>query len=75
MNIACGLQNTTKILNDDLLNIYEGALAEQFVGQEIVSTNVSSLYYWSRNSRNSSAEVDYIVSKNGEVIPIDIPAD
>lgn len=72
MNIACGLQNTTKILNDDLLNIYEGALAEQFVGQEILSANMSSLYYWSRNSRNSSAEVDYVISKKEKVIPIEV---
>ncbi len=72
MNIACGLQHSSKILNDNLLNIYEGSLAEQFVGQEILSAGVSHLYYWSRNSRNSSAEVDYIISKNGKIIPIEV---
>jgi len=72
MNIACELQYSSEIVNDNLLNIYEGALAEQFVGQEILSTDVSSLYYWSRASKSSSAEVDYVVSKNGKIIPIEV---
>ncbi len=72
MNTACELQYSSNILNEDLMSIYKGALAEQFVGQEILSADISPLYYWSRASKSSSAEVDYVISKKGDIIPIEV---
>jgi hypothetical protein len=46
----------------DLLNIYRGAMAEQFVGQEMAFSQKEDLYYWSRRAKSSSAEVDYKAS-------------
>lgn len=56
----------------DLLDIYRGSLAEQFVGQEIKAATKGELYYWSRQARGSTAEVDYIFSKQGRTIPVEV---
>jgi len=32
------------------------------------------LYYWHRESRSSNAEVDYVISKEGKVVPIEVKA-
>jgi len=44
----------------DLLQIYRGAMAEQFVGQELRARQGGELYYWSRRAKSSSAEVDFL---------------
>ncbi len=57
----------------DLLDVYRGALAEQFVGQELALANeASQLFYWSRAVRGSSAEIDFLGEFNGQVIPIEV---
>jgi len=56
----------------DLLSIYHGAMAEQFVGQELMVSQQSELYYWSRDSRGSSAEVDYLVSEDHAIFPVEV---
>jgi len=57
---------------EDLLDIYEGAMAEQFVGQELRTLQTGELFYWARQKLNSSAEVDYLIQKAGEVRPIEV---
>jgi predicted AAA+ superfamily ATPase len=56
----------------NLLAIFKGALAEQFVGQEIASSGHENLYYWSRQAKSSSAETDYLVEVDGDIIPIEV---
>ncbi len=56
----------------DLLTIYQGAMAEQFVGQEILAAQNSSLYYWARSAKGSTAEVDYLVAIDGMVVPVEV---
>lgn len=56
----------------DLLSIYHGAMAEQYVGQEILVAQNSSLYYWARNAKSSTAEVDYLAEIDGKIIPIEV---
>ncbi len=58
-------------LSDNLLAIYRGSLAEQFVGQELLSAG-QELYYWSREAKSSTAEVDYLIDKNGAIFPLEI---
>lgn len=54
----------------------QGEIAEQFVAQEILAytsfNKQAKLYYWHREAKNSNAEVDFIVLKNGEIIPIEV---
>lgn len=72
MNKACELNLKREILDNDLLSIYQGALAEQFVGQEMLASGIKQLYYWSRNAKNSTAEVDYLFSKENLIVPIEV---
>ncbi len=72
MQSLCGLNVNDQIFNKNLLSIYNGALAEQFVGQELLAGGHERLYYWTRDARNSSAEVDYLIENNGEIIPLEI---
>jgi len=60
---------------DDLTNLKNGALAEQFVGQEILATQkdlFNEVFYWLRNSKSSNAEVDYLIEKHGEIVPVEV---
>ncbi|MEE8179527.1 MAG: DUF4143 domain-containing protein, partial [bacterium] len=68
----CGINVTTEYPKIDLLSIYQGAMAEQFVGQEIMVAQNSDLYYWARKARSSTAEVDYLSVIDGKIIPIEV---
>ena len=54
------------------MNIFKGALAEQFVGQEFLAIGQEALFYWSRNAKSSNAEVDYLIAKEAEIIPVEV---
>lgn len=75
MQRGCGL-DAEIVAEDDFLAINRGALAEQFVGQELlVSLNPYEdrrLFFWARDSKNSQAEVDYVVVNQGKIIPIEV---
>lgn len=30
------------------------------------------LYYWAREAKNSNAELDYLIVKNSEIVPIEV---
>ncbi len=56
--------------------VNQGALAEQFVGQHLLYSGEPyekpQLFYWNREKRNSSAEVDYVISSGSKIIPIEV---
>jgi uncharacterized protein len=61
----------------DIKNIInKGALAECFWGLEYIKYQSPllppNLYYWHREARNANAEVDYIIQKGKNIIPIEI---
>ena len=64
------------VLGDNLTDIYKGALAEQFVGQELLAYtspyHKESLYYWARDKRGSSAEIDYLIQTSHQIVPLEI---
>lgn len=72
MQHASGLRTDVEYAKSDLLAIYRGALAEQFVGQEFLTAGHDELFYWSREAKSSSAEVDYLIVKKGTVIPVEV---
>lgn len=63
---------------EDILTNNEGALAEQFIGQELLLLAPpyldSKLYYWTREERNASAEIDYVFQWNNYLFPIEVKA-
>lgn len=67
-----GLSIAVEYQKKELLSIFKGALAEQFVGQELLASGQERLYYWARNAKSSNAEVDYLTSRNGKIIPIEV---
>ena len=75
MQNICGLDIETTF-SKDILNINAGALAEQFVGQELLAYQDvyqrPSLYYWAREARNSNAEVDYLIAHKATPVPIEV---
>ncbi|HZL64856.1 MAG TPA: AAA family ATPase [Thermoleophilia bacterium] len=56
----------------DLLGIYRGGLAEQFVGQELLAAGDRELHYWSRAAKSSTAEVDYLASIHDRIAPVEV---
>lgn len=54
---------------DGVLDAAKGALAEQFACQELTAAGINA-YYWS--APNSSAELDFLVQQDAEVVPIEV---
>ena len=63
---------------DKLETAYEGALAEQFVLQELIASSKpyheQKLNYWIREAKNSNAEIDCLFQVGNEIYPIEIKA-
>lgn len=75
--ISARTQLSAQILTqEDLHLVHYGALCEQFVGQELLANQLSYLppeiYYWSREQKNSQAEVDFVISIEDKIIPIEV---
>jgi predicted AAA+ superfamily ATPase len=60
-----GLDTTELILDAATAVSHRGAIAKAFVGQESIAYGFASadreLFYWHREARGSSAEVDYLI--------------
>ena len=67
-----GISVSHEFQKKQLLSMFKGALAEQFVGQELITAGHENLYYWNKKSRNSTAETDFLIETNNEVIPIEV---
>lgn len=60
----------------DISSIHGGALAEQLVGQELIAYGSNTAFappnYWHREARGSAAEVDYVIQRGSEILPIEV---
>lgn len=72
MRYLSGMPDDIEYARTDLLAIYRGAMAEQFVGQEMLVSQQGSLHYWDRQAKSSSAEVDYLAVMNGIIHPVEV---
>lgn len=68
----CGIDPLMAISRDNLLSLYQGKLAEQFVAQELLAWHGEKLYYWSRAARSSNAEVDFLTVCKGKIYPLEV---
>ncbi|MDD5658042.1 MAG: AAA family ATPase [Elusimicrobia bacterium] len=68
----CGGGIEHELRRGDLLDVRRGAAAEQFVGQELRAAQGSDPYYWSRESRGSTAEVDFLSVAGGKVYGVEV---
>jgi uncharacterized protein len=58
-----------------LENVYKGGIAEQFVGQSLISCGIENNkkpHYWYRDKAGSTAEVDFLVAANNQLIPLEV---
>ena len=54
------------------LKVFQGSLAERFVGQELPATSGGEPYYWARAERGSTAAADYLIDVGGRLTPIEV---
>jgi uncharacterized protein len=74
MNYAVGLQKEL-MSTKDLNTVYQGAMIEHLVGQELLAnrfTVSNTLHFWVREKTTSTAEVDYVMAYEGLLIPIEV---
>ena len=66
----------TKYLFFDFVN--KGGASEMFAGLEMMKYGdcymKAEMHYWQNASKASQAEVDYVASRNGKVLPIEVKA-
>jgi hypothetical protein len=76
MNSLLGLKWSDISAVPDVRLTNEGAMAEQFVGQHLLDAHweqsSGDLSYWLREGKSSNAEVDFVTSAAGQVVPIEV---
>lgn len=64
------------LLQENLLLINQGAIAEQFVGQELLAysypLNEAELFYWTRDKVGSQAEIDFVINLDTHIYPVEV---
>ena len=77
MQNTCGL-SAELMVEKNLMQINSGAIAEQFVGQELraYSDNrqPSHLFFWARDKGSSLAEVDFVIHVGSNIFPVEVKA-
>lgn len=62
----------------DFTLVNAGKIAEQFVAQELLQFRElyenPALYYWQREKKSSSAEIDFVIAHKNQVIPVEVKA-
>lgn len=81
--LDCGLQQrilglplSDILLTENLAVINKGALAEQHTALELLKAapphHQETLYYWHREAKNSSAEVDFVIQIGRNIVPVEV---
>lgn len=74
MNHFTGLQREI-IGTADVQSLWKGRMLEHLSGQELLAYNYSplnQLHFWTRDKKNASAAVDFLIPMEGKVIPVEI---
>ena len=61
------------LIGDGVFKEYKGAFTEQYVLQQLLSSGVSNVYYYSAD--DSRMEMDFLVQRDGELCPIEVKAE
>ena len=72
LGAMAGLDSRSMVENNAIFEEFKGALTEQFVLQELLSSTDWKLAYW--EPENGMAEVDFVAQAGNEVIPIEVKA-
>lgn len=73
-SLGLSLSNIQNVSDINLVN--KGGMSEQLVGQLLRTLPPAyiepKLYYWVREERGSSSEVDYLMQHEGRIVPIEV---
>jgi predicted AAA+ superfamily ATPase len=73
-----GLNVAEVLISEQFSMINKGSLAELFVGLELLKSGSCyqqhSLFYWQREALNANAEIDYLIQKKQDLLPIEVKA-
>ena len=68
----------TELTTDNNMMVNQGALTEQFIGQHLLYSHQyyekPELFYWNREAKSSSAEIDYLLVINSTIAPVEVKA-
>jgi predicted AAA+ superfamily ATPase len=76
LNFYSGLQPQLMLLKA-LNAIHGGRVIEHMVGQEILASSFNidhKLQWWTREEKHATAEVDFLLTVEGKVIPVEVKA-
>ena len=75
---ACGMSYADIVEVDDVKLVNSGPICEQFIGQHLLDSRQSfekpELFYWCREKRQASAEVDYLQAYGSTIFPVEVKA-
>jgi predicted AAA+ superfamily ATPase len=78
MSTATGLNLLDYEKAEDVMKVNAGAICEQYIGQHLLFSQQPycepEVYYWIREKKNSSAEVDYVISEGTLIVPVEVKA-
>lgn len=78
MQSLLGVQPADILIANEVDFVNKGGLSEMFAGLELIKYSdylkKNELYYWQRLERNAQAEVDYVISRDGKIYPIEVKA-
>jgi predicted AAA+ superfamily ATPase len=70
------LDHRPLLLNPDIVQVNNGAIAELLAGLELVAyqsfKEKAELYYWHREAKSSNAEVDYVTAIGSKIVPVEV---
>jgi predicted AAA+ superfamily ATPase len=73
LGAQANLDSATIIEGNKLFSGFKGALAEQYVCQQLISDCGLKPFYWT--AKHSSGELDFLCQVGGEVVPIEVKAE
>ena len=78
MQTMLGTPAAETLLSSDIDFVNKGAASEMFAGLELIKKHDcfsrAELYYWQNMARGTNAEIDYLIGKEGKVLPIEVKA-
>lgn len=73
-----GIDPTSLLHSDGEELINKGILAEQFIAQHLSyyhqGLEAPELFYWLRDKKNENAEIDFLIQRKNELLPIEVKA-
>jgi len=71
-----GLETASWLLEPEVNFVNKGEITEAFCGQEILAYSSvdlkPQLYFWQRQERSSNAEVDYLIQRDHQILPVEV---